>query len=89
MSITQTLVDRTVWGNKYLMVYKVTADGNASALVSGFKVLDYAWAVPNSCTSLGINLKINCTNTTASIGGSIKLNAMTSGDNYYVYCIGQ
>lgn len=88
MAMTVTPVDKTVWGNKALTVFKVTADGSASAIATGFKVLSYVWYAPNSCTSLGLALKINCTNTTAAVNGSIKVGAMTSGDDFYIYAVG-
>lgn len=88
MATTKTAVDKTVWGNKNLTVFKCTSDGSATGIVSGFDVIDYAWVQPNSANTLGIAVKINSTNTTASVNGSLKVSSTTSGDEYYLYVIG-
>lgn len=88
MAYTNTIIDKTVWGNKALTVYKCTSDGSATGIVTGFGVVDYAWLTPNSATTLGIAIKINSTNTTASVNGSIKVSSTASGDEFFLYVVG-
>lgn len=89
MAFTNTVMDRTVWGNKALKVFKCTSDANATGVVTGFKVVTYAWYAPNSLTTLGLNMKINSTNGGTDTNGTIAVSSLTSGDDFYLYVVGR
>ena len=90
MAFTKALVGQTVWGNKRLMVYSLTADAATDNIATDLGSVDYTWYQEQSFTSTGgRHLVADAGATGTSIAGTVGASGFVSGDVFTLFAVGR
>lgn len=88
MAFTNSLVAQTVFGNKRVVIYNVTADAASGAVTSSLSVIEFFTYTPQSCATAGGTHKMNLTVGSASANGVLFVSSVANGDNFFVTLYG-
>jgi hypothetical protein len=89
MSFTNTRLFRTVWGNKLVEAWDVTADNNSGVVTTGLSVIDALGGVTVVSAATGSqNFKMNKNAAGTATNGSIMVSSCTNGDHFIVIAVG-
>jgi hypothetical protein len=86
-----SIADRvqSVWGNKRVVTFTLTADANSGAVDTGLSVIE---AVSTGCKSAATGaqkFKANLNSGATALPGSLFVSSCTGGDDFYVTVIGR
>lgn len=89
MAFTNTRSLRTVWGNKVVEFWNVTADANSGVISTGLSVVEVIGGVTVVSAATGAQkFKANLNAASAAANGSIMCSSCTAGDNFIVVAVG-
>ena len=88
MAFTNTLVERSVFGNKSVQFYSCLADGATGTIVTGMNQVTAINVTFKSMTSGATKFKINALESGTAAAGTIAVTGATSGDEFYVTVYG-
>lgn len=89
MAFTKALVGQTVWGNKRLVVYSMTADAAADTIATDLGSVDYCWLTAQSFATNPGHLVADTGESGTAIAGSIGASGFTSGDVFTLFAVGR
>lgn len=89
MAFTNTKLTRTVWGNKVVEFWDVTADANSGAVTTGLSVIEAIGGVTVVSAATGSqNFKMNKNASGTATNGAIMVSSCTNGDHFIVVAVG-
>jgi len=81
MAYTSSNLVKTVFGDKYVQVFRVTADAASGTVDTGFNIIEGSLGLtPRSATTTGFRTYLNGTAASAACNGVIGFSGMVSGD---------
>ena len=89
MAFTKERVDETVWGNKRLIVYSMTADAATDAITTDLSSVDFCWTNCVSMTTTAAAFVSNAGPASTTIAGSVGASGLTSGDAFTLFVVGR
>lgn len=89
MAYTASLVVNSVFGNKRIACYRVTADAASGAVATNQSVIEAVILSPQSMTTVGVRCFMNQNAALAASNGSVALSGAVSGDVMFVTVIGK
>lgn len=88
MAYTSSALVKTVYGNQRIHHLRVTADATSGAVDTGFSVVNFLHASPQSATTMGFRMFMNQNSGLTANNGSVALSGLVSGDVIYVTVFG-
>jgi len=88
MAFTSTLLERSVFGNKAVQVYSVTADGAEGTVATGLKSVSWITYAPSSMATAAAHLKLNVLTSGTAAAGYIAVTGVANGDIFYLTVFG-
>lgn len=90
MAFTASKIFSTVWGDKRMLGYSMTADANSGALYTGFNTVE---GIQFSSTSMVTDsyyhkVKRNVMSAATAGGGHVFFSGFTSGDDFFLTIVG-
>ena len=89
MAFSAASVEQSVFGNKRMVSFILTADANSGAVATGLSIIDAVSVTPKSCATTAPKFKINLSAASAAANGSLFGSSCTSGDEFYVVAYGK
>lgn len=90
MAFSRASVVKSVFGNKRMEAFVLTADAASGAVDTGLSVIEHAVASPKSAnTTSRAHLILNLNSATTALNGSLKIAEVASGDDFHVQVIGR
>ena len=89
MAFTKELILSTVWGNKRLIVYSMTADAATDAISTDLATVDCCWTNCVSMTTTAAAFVSDAGPAGTSIAGSVGASGLTSGDAFTLFVAGR
>lgn len=89
MAFTATLNERSVFGNKQVQFYTVTADAATGSWDTGLGSVTHVQVTAKSAASSVWNARADEGVSGTSIAGTVALTGVTSGDDFYVVVFGR
>lgn len=80
---------KSVFGNKRVEGYLVTADAASGAVDTGLSVVEVAHVSPVSMATAAIKAKANLNSGATALNGSVMFSAAASGDDFYLVVYGR
>ncbi len=88
MAYTMTISDKTVLGNKRVILGLVSADAESGVVFPGLGRIDHIGMSPVSVATSGFKIKANAI-TGTSAGSGINFAGAASGDDFYLTVYGR
>lgn len=91
MAFTVAAIDKTVFGNKSIVILSCTADAASDAFATGFRVVDHVQFSPQSMStgaSGGPKIKKNVLTAGTASNGYVAVTGVTSGDVFFLTVYG-
>jgi hypothetical protein len=88
MAFSNSLLERSVFGNKNVQFYSCVADAATGTIVTGFNQVTAVQVTPKSMTTAAVKFKINTLESGTAAAGTIAVTAATNGDEFYVMVYG-
>lgn len=79
----------SVWGNKRMVTFVLTADANSGAVDTGISVIESVMTGCKSAATGAQKFKANLNSGATALPGSLFVSSCTSGDDFYVTVIGR
>jgi hypothetical protein len=90
MAYTASSLVKTVWGNKNVQCWRMTADAASGTLSTGFVVVESVIGIgARSCTTTGFRTFPNGTAASAACNGVVGFSGLVSGDVFEITVIGR
>lgn len=89
MAFTKSNVFQTVFGNKRIVTFDLTADGNSGAVDSGVSVIEAVTVGVTSAATGSQKFKKNLNSAGTALNGSIFCSSCTNGDVFSVIVVGR
>lgn len=89
MAWTETETFTTVFGNKRVKGYLLTADSATLELDTGLDYVDHIAATPQSATSSMPNFARNVLSAATTSNGYVAVTGATSGDDLFLLVVGR
>ena len=89
MAFSNSLLERTVVGNKQVQIYSCVADAATGTIVTGFQAIDAVSYCPKSMTTGAAKIKWNVGVSGTSTAGTIAVTGVASGDEFYLTVFGR
>ena len=89
MAFTKELLETTVWGNKRLMVYSMTADAATDAITTDLGSVSFCWTNCVSMTTTAAAFVADAGPAGTAIAGSVGASGLTSGDAFVLFAVGR
>lgn len=89
MAFNNSLLERTVFGNKQVQIYSCVADGATGTIVTGFNAVDAIQVTFKSMTSGASKWRMNSLVSGTATAGTIAVTGVTSGDEFYITVYGR
>ena len=89
MAFTITSVAKTVFGNKRVVDFRVTADAATQAIDTGLGFVESAIFTPESMTTAAGKMRLNQLAAGTASAGYIAISGVASGDVFYLKVFGQ
>lgn len=87
MAFSNSLLERTVLGNKVVQFYSCVADGATGTIVTGLNSVSMIDLTPKSLTAI-VKAKINIGVSGTATAGTIAVTGATAGDEFYLIVYG-
>lgn len=87
MAFNNSLIERSVFGNKAVQFYSCVADGATGTIVTGLNSVTAVQLTPKSLTA-NVKTIINAGVTGTATAGTIAVTGATSGDEFYLMVYG-
>lgn len=88
MAFNNSLIERSVFGNKAVQFYSCVADGATGTIVTGFNAVSAIQVTPKSMTTAAGKFKINTLESGTAAAGTIAVTAVANGDEFYLTVYG-
>lgn len=88
MAFSNSLLERTVFGNKQVQVYSCVADGATGTIVTGMNAVSWIQVTYKSMSSGAGKFKTNLGTSGTAIAGTVAVTGVTSGDEFYLTVYG-
>ena len=88
MAFTNTLIERTVFGNKAVQVYSCLADNTSGVIATGMKKVDWISVTYKSMSTGATKFKINALTSGTASAGYVAVTGITSGDEFFIQVYG-
>lgn len=88
MAFTKASAAQSVWGNKRMVSFTLTADANSGAVDTGLSVIESVMVAVKSAATGSQKFKANLNSGATALNGSLFCSSCTSGDDFYVTCFG-
>jgi hypothetical protein len=79
----------TVWGNKAVEMFVLTADANSGAVDTKLSVIEGIQIAVKSAATGSQKFKANLNSGATALNGSLFCSSCTNGDDFYVTVIGR
>lgn len=90
MAYTATVVDKTVFGNKRVHIFDVTADAASGSVDSGMSYIDAIQVSPVSMATFSlVKFRPNINAASAASNGLVMISAAASGDRFFLHVYGK
>jgi len=89
MAFNNSLLERTVMGNKQVQVYSCVADAATGFITTGFSAVDYIAVTAKSLTTGAVKFKTNIGVGGTAIAGTVAVTGAVSGDEFYIIVYGR
>lgn len=89
MAFSKASTTQTVFGNKRIVTFVLTADANSGAVDSGLSVIESIAVAVKSAATGSQKFKANLNSGATALNGSIMCSSCTNGDDFYVTVIGR
>jgi hypothetical protein len=89
MAFSNSLLERTVMGNKQVQIYSCVADAATGFITTGFSAVDAIQVTYKSMTSGASKFKMNLGVSGTAIAGTVAVTGVTSGDEFYITVFGR
>lgn len=89
MAWTEAETFSTVFGNKRIKGYLLTADSATLELDTGLTFVDHVAATPQSSTAFSGTFARNVLSAGTSSDGYVAVTGVTSGDDYFLLVVGR
>ncbi len=90
MAYTKALIEKTVLGNKRLLVYSITADAATQAIATDLGTVSYCWAQAQSFTSTGGRHLVPDTDASGdATAGTVGASGFVAGDVFTLFAVGR
>jgi len=89
MAFTKESLGSTVWGNKRVYIYSMTADAATDAISTDLGTVDYCWMNIVSMTTTAAALVADAGPAGTAIAGSVGASGFTSGDAFTLFAVGR
>lgn len=89
MAFSRASVVQSVWGNKRVETFVLTADANSGAVDTGISVIEAIMTAVKSAATGSQKFKANLNSGATALNGSIMCSSCTNGDDFYVTVIGR
>jgi len=88
MAFTVSSVAKTVFGNKRVYDFRVTADAATQTINTGFSTVESAILTPESMTTAAAKLRLNQDVSGTVANGSVAVTGVASGDVFFLKVYG-
>lgn len=90
MAYSVTVVDKTVFGNKRVCIFDVTADAQSGVVETGLSRVDAFDVGPVSMATFSlVKFRPNISAASAAANGSIMVSGAASGDRFFITVYGK
>jgi hypothetical protein len=89
MAFTKAAVSQSVWGNKRMVSFTLTADANSGAVDTGLSVIESVMTSVKSAATGSQKFKANLNSGATALPGSLFCSSCTGGDDFYVTVTGR
>lgn len=89
MAFSNSLLERSVFGNKQVQIYSCVADAATGTIVTGLNAVDAIQVTYKSMTSGASKFKMNIGVSGTAIAGTVAVTGVTSGDEFYLTVYGR
>ena len=89
MAFNNSLLERSVFGNKAVQIYSCVADGATGTVVTGLQAVDAISVTFKSMSSGATKFKTNIGVSGTAIAGTVAVTGATSGDEFYMIVYGR
>jgi hypothetical protein len=89
MAFSKGTAVQTVFGNKRIVSFELTADANSGAVDSGLSVVEAIWTAVKSAATGSQKFKANLNSAGTALNGSVFCSSCTNGDVFYVTVMGR
>lgn len=83
------VIDKTVFGNKRVMVISFSAGGAEENITTGLDYVDHFSCGVQSVATSAFTMKTNQDSSGTASNGSIGVSGVASGDQMYIYAYGR
>ena len=88
MAYTATLINESVFGNKRVRAFLVSADAAAGTIATGLNTVDMVSVSFKSCSTAAFTVLRNKSTTATVSNGSIAFASAASSDTFEIICFG-
>ena len=88
MAFNNSLIERSVFGNKAVQFYSCVADGATGTIVTGLRNVAAINVTLKSATTAAIKFSVNALESGTATAGTIAVTGAVSGDEFYVTVYG-
>ena len=88
MAFTVATIDKSVLGDKRVVVLSCVADAATQAIDTGLSALDFIQYTPKSMTTAAAKFALNANASGTASAGYIGVSGVASGDEFWVTCYG-
>jgi len=88
MAFTVSSTAKTVFGNKRVYDFRVTADAATQTIITGLGTVESANFTPESMTTAAAKLRLNQDTSGTAANGSVAISGVASGDVFYLKVYG-
>lgn len=88
MAFNNSLIERSVFGNKAVQFYSCVADAATGTIVTGLNSVSAIQVTLKSASTAAVKFKINTLESGTAAAGTIAVTGAVSGDEYYVTVYG-
>lgn len=89
MAFSKASAVQTVWGNKRVVQFVLTADANSGAVDTGLSVIEGVMTAVKSAATGSQKFKANLNSGATALNGSLFCSSCTNGDDFYVTVFGR
>lgn len=89
MAFSNSLLERTTFGNKSVAFYSCVADAATGSVNTGFSVVDHISYAPKSMTTAAAKFTKNAGPVGTSLAGYIAVTGVANGDEFYLTVYGR
>lgn len=88
MAFSKANATQSVWGNKRMVSFTLTADANSGAVDTGLAVIEGVFTAVRSAATGSQKFKANLNSGATALPGSLFVSSCAAGDDFYVTCFG-